>query len=213
MGAFGIDIKGPDGRMIAAQVSRADREMRSDWLPDVMRVAGMYLRQVIMKRQFDTSGGYLGAPWTPNTPSWAAWKAEHWSGTAPGIRTGAMMKALTGDASPFSMSGLTYPDEEPTSIQGTPILKYDADSVTIGAEVTEDGIEYTDEYNREWGALFGGGDIPSETAIELGKLLSIPFMAGAETAKRAGVHVTHNDFPDDILLKMISVQALRQVFA
>jgi len=212
MGILGVDIKGPDGRVIAGQVSRADRQIRTEWLPDVMRVAGEYMRRVVMKRQFDTSGGYLGAPWTPNTPNWASWKAEHWSGTAPGIRTGAMMKALTGEATPFSMSGLTYPDAEPTSIQATPILRYSADSVTIGAEVTEDGVEYTDEYNREWGALFGGGNIPSETALELGKLLSIPFMAGAETATRAGVHVTHNEFPDAMMLSMISVQALRAVF-
>jgi hypothetical protein len=212
MGIFGVEIKGPDGRVIAGQVSRNDRQMRAEWQPDVMRTVGEYMRRVVLKRNFDTSGAYLGAPWTANSPNYADWKASHWDGTAPGIRTGAMLRAFTEEPVPFSMSGLTYPDEEPTDIRAMPILKWSADFVTIGASVTEDGEEYTEKFNDEFGSIFGSGEAPGDAVKELGKLLSIPFMAGADLSDQ-GIPTKHDDFPDDILLGMITEQALREVFA
>jgi len=86
---FAIEISGPDGVVIQAQIEEHLGQMRSDWLPDTMRALGLAFKRVTMANQFASEGGTLGGGWIPNSPGYAGWKQATFGGdligSAPGL--------------------------------------------------------------------------------------------------------------------------------
>lgn len=204
-----ITLTGPQGQEITGAIRANRGKLRSDWLPDVMRAAGMYVRQVVLHRQFESEGGYLGSGWQPFGDAYGRWKERMFGEYRKGHRTQALRDAMTSaDVSPFSRSSFRIFTETPTTVHARPILQATAETVTIGAEVTEEGVEYSRDYDTTHGPIFGTQRIPSEVEAELGKLLSLPYMAACQIRD---LNTRHDTFPDAQLTAMLSSQALREV--
>lgn len=209
-------IDGPDGKVAAAQIRGNLDRLHSSWMPAVMKAAGEYMRRVVMKRQFDTEGSYLGSGWTALGGSYLAWKEANAYPTVIGKRTGALFLALTGDPEPFSLTGLSYPDNQTTQIVATPVLEWSADHVTIGATVTEDGEDYASSFNAGDGdvparPIFGEGKFNADVERELDTLMRLPYAAACKTGE-FGSPAMHEKVDSEIA-QHIAVQALREVVA
>lgn len=202
-----LTIDGPDGRLAAGQVRASMSKLRSEFLPSVMHAAGEYLRRVVLRRQFESHGAYLGAGWKGLGARYLAWKAEHGYPADVGQRTGALLQALTGEPQPFSLTGLSYPSSQPTQIRAVPILEWDADHVTIGADVTEDGEEYPGKFS-DTRPIFGGGQLPPEVEFGIGKLLALA--VGASTHSDEMTPEMAAETVEPAMLHWIGVQAVRR---
>lgn len=209
-GFLQLRIEGPRGTVAKGQVLANLNQLHSSWMPDTMRAAGRYVRQVLLGRQFGVEGAYLGSRWAALSRPYLQWKRDHGFSTRIGVRTGAMVAALTGaSVDAFTMDGpMRKLSGRPTKISAKPILDYSASHVTIGADVREDGREYTEHFDRRR-PIMGTGRLPSQAEFELGKLLSLPVKLAARTAEFGNPWDSRADFPDAEITRFLSVRALK----
>lgn len=73
-------------------------------LNDAMTRSGKYLSNFFSGEVFASRGRIIGKPWQPLNPTYAAWKAQHFPGRPPLIRTGAMNRGYAFDATNKSVS-------------------------------------------------------------------------------------------------------------
>tara|TARA_Y100000310_G_scaffold245085_1_gene250001 strand:+ start:1044 stop:1670 length:627 start_codon:yes stop_codon:yes gene_type:complete len=176
-GIFAIRIEGPDGEIGRAQIFANVRQMRAEWLPDIWLAVGQYARQVIMARQFGAEGGHLGGGWASLSDKYRNWKERHGYSTRIGVRTGAMRQAITGKSASQGSRALKH---KSGSVAYTPILNHSADGVTIGGSADEGRGDYAQHFNIKR-KVFGKNNLNSRDEIELGKMLTLPFVAAAHT--------------------------------
>lgn len=209
-GFLQLKIEGPRGTVAKGQILANLRRIRSSWMPDTMRAAGQYVRQILLARQFQQEGSYLGSRWKSLSSSYLAWKRHNNYSEKIGVRTGALLAALTGSSTtPFTMDGPWHKTEERArTIDAKPILEYTADSVTIGAVVKEDGEEYPSWFDLKR-FIMGEGKLPPEAEWELGKLLSIPFLLSNRTEELGDPELDAAQFPSAEVARFLSVRALR----
>jgi hypothetical protein len=207
-----LEIKGPRGTVARGQIMANLAQLRASWMPDTMRAAGQYVRRVLLARQFTSQGSYLGGAWSPLSSSYLAWKRAHGYSSRIGVRTGAMIAALTGvKTDPFTMDGpMRKLSGRSTKIEAKPILEYSANHVTIGADVTEDGHEYTQHFDARR-TIMGEGKLPSQAEWELGKLMSIPFLVSTRTAEFGDTEIDRGEFPSREVSQFLTVRALKAV--
>lgn len=199
-GFMQLKIEGPQGTVMQGQVLGNLGTLRRSWMPDVWRAAGEFFRRVVMARQFRAEGGYLGAGWAELSEPWLRYKRGHDPLEPIGQRTGAMIAALTGEVEPFTLAGPRGP------VKAKPILKADANGVTIGADVTERGTEYTHFFDMAR-PIFGTGRLPSGLEFEFGKLLSLPFLVACKNEELPPDEVEW-DFPKPEMTRYIAERAL-----
>lgn len=189
--AFSVTIKTTEGAaLLQGAVMEHLGEMREDWLQPTMEAVGLYAREVAMSRQFEEEGGFLGAKWADIDPGYRDWKVDKFGAQADyiGRRTLSLRDALTVEREFFAR---TWSDgKQPHLIDAQPVLVATAHSVVIGAEVREDGEDYSARFNARR-PIFGTGVIPPEAEFEMGKLMSIPYIAACH---KAGAYV---DWPED----------------
>lgn len=206
-----ITLHGPQGQEISGAIRANRGRLRSDWLPDVMRTAGRYLREVVMTRQFSSEGTYLGAGWEPVTTIYQQWKEDMFGESRLGHRTLALRDAMTSESlEPFTRASYKSMSDVPSTVYGMPILRWNAESVTVGASVIEGGEEYSTSYDRSHGPVFGDGRVPAEVAGELGKLMSMAYMASVHIGMGT-LTPRHTGFPGAEITAKIASQALREV--
>ena len=183
---FAIRIEGPDGAIVRAQIFANVRKMRAEWMPDIWEAVGSYARQVVLSRQFESQGGHLGSPWDALSAKYLRWKEIHGYSMRIGVRTGAMRQAMT---SKTTRKGARKLRHKAGSAKYVPILNASADGVTIGGEAHEDGKGEYSHYFDMRRKIFGKQNLSSRDEIEVGKMLTLPFVAAAHT-KEAGAPET-----------------------
>ncbi len=213
---------------MAAVLLDQSARIRDEWMPDLHQALGQYMRQVMMKRQFESGGTYLGDGWVPNAGGYADWKIGAVGHADPGILSGAMMRAFTGEPEPFSMASPVFFSDpvEMTTVTGEPVLEYDADHVTVGGAVYSGGVEYAEAYDFGWGPIFGNQELPADVMQEAGKLLSLGHKAsvahtfgmmedefGKKVINRDDLRWTYDAFPDRNFTRWIENAALIDVMA
>jgi len=177
-GLFAIRIEGPDGTIARAQVFHNLGKVRAEWLPDIWKATGEYVRQVVMLRQFDSQGAHIGGQgWAALSARYLAWKNRHGYDSRIGHRTGALRQAITGKSTRPTTRSLKH---RSGSVKATPILSYSADGVTVGGSADEGKGDYSQHFNLKR-KVFGTENLNSRDEAELGKMLSIPFVAAAHT--------------------------------
>jgi len=209
-----FEIDGPDGTVAAGQVRAGLSRLRSEYLPGVMKGIGEFMRRVMFARQFEAEGAYLGSRWEGLAPRYLEWKSRNGYSSMVGERTGAMVRAFTSEPQPFSMSGLSYPGNRPTTITAVPVLEYDANSVTVGASLFEDGEEYTEKFNAgdsftPGRRIFGSGKIPGDVEFGIGKILSLAVAASSRIKEMEPEIATQTI--DTAAMKYIDSVQLRRV--
>jgi len=210
-GFLQLKIEGPRGTVAQAQIKGNLAKMRASWLPDTFRAFGDYVRQVVLNRNFGSEGTYLGGRWQNINPDYRRWKIVVFGSQANfiGRRSLALRQAMTmANPKPFTRTGPPKRDGGFRTIRGVPILKYDAHSVTIGAEVYEDGNEYAEHFEASR-PVFGEGKLPQEIEIEGGKVLSLPYIASTRTDEFGTPEYADDAFPSRQITNYISVRALR----
>ena len=201
-GFLQLKIDGPRGTIAKAQILANLDKVRTDWAEDTFRAFGEYIRRVVVKRQFETEGSYLGGGWDQLSPRYLEWKIRGGWMTDIGKRAGVMVQALTQAAEPFSRRGPRG------QLRGAPILDAGPSHVTIGAAVTEDGNEYSEHFDRRR-PIMGEGKLPAQVQIEGGKVLSFPYLIACRTEEFGGPQIDRQ-FPDAAITKYISARALVQ---
>jgi len=175
---FAIRIEGPDGTLARAQVFHNLGKVRAEWLPDIWKAVGEYTRQVVMARQFDSQGAHVGGQgWAALSSRYLSWKNRHGYDSRIGHRTGAMRQAITGKSTRPSSRSLKH---RSGSVKATPILNYSADGVTVGGSADEGKGDYSQYFNLKR-KIFGTENLNSRDEAELGKMLTIPFVAASRT--------------------------------
>lgn len=69
------------------------RHAADDMRPALRDVADYFF--AVAGRQFKTEGGFASGGWAPLTPTYQAWKAQHFPGRGILERTGVMLRSLT----------------------------------------------------------------------------------------------------------------------
>lgn len=166
-----LQIDGPDGRVAQAQFLTKIRDLPAGLMREAMWSIGHIFRRLWMARQFQQEGRYFGSGWARLTPQYLRWKIEGGWFEDIGKRTGAMVQAMTNKGATVSLSG-----PYGSSVRGIPKFTYDAEKVTVGASVTEDGREYAEHFNTKR-HIMGEGRMPQEVELEGAKVASMPHLA------------------------------------
>lgn len=183
-----VRIEGPDGRMLQGQILQHHGRMMR-YRTEMWEAVGMYTRAAALGRQFHEEGAYLGERWQGNSPGYREWKTQVWGSPARrvGRRTGALHYALAGtELQAQTYQGQTR-DGESTTIQATPRLDVDDHGVTVGGSVEEDGQEYSERFN-ERRPILGQGKLPPDVEGEIGKLLTLFYVAASHPRELARGH-------------------------
>jgi hypothetical protein len=203
-GFLQLKIEGPRGTVAQAQILANLEKVRASWAEDTFRAFGEYVRRVVLGRQFQSEGTYLGGGWNALDPKYLEWKISGGWMSEVGRRAGALTAALTRGTDSFTMSGPGGSD-----IKGAPILDAGPTHVTIGAAVTEKGREYSEHYDKTR-PIMGTGRLPVEVQVEGGRLLSLPYLVSARTDEFGKPEVEGGIFPRAAMSRFITERALRQ---
>jgi hypothetical protein len=176
-GALKVEIRSdPDLVVLRGTIIQHMGEAATDerW----MKAVGMYVREIVMQRQFVQEGGYLGSGWQEIDDDYRDYKVRVHGADADyiGRRSNVLRDAMTNrDLSPITRDYTDLSGGGHT-VLGLPVLEYDANTVVFGAETEEDGNSYAEHFDAKR-PVMGEGKLPPEAEAEIGNVLKIRYLS------------------------------------
>lgn len=175
-----IRLDGPDGKVASAQIAENLGRMPSEIMPEVWRLIVRWWSEVVMQRQFDEEGGYLGTGWAPLDPDYVDMKVDRGWYASIGKATGQLVEIAT------AMDH--NPNASYTVVDG-------GWGVIMSLEAPgESGEDYAQHFN-EIRKVFGTGVVPIELQWQMGKIVAMALALVFRTSGWAPDNI-RNPFPE-----------------
>jgi hypothetical protein len=167
--SFSMTIRGPDGSRYAIGVQQNLGKMQTDILPKMWNLVVRWFGEVVMGKQFQTEGGYLGSSkWKSLDPAYREWKTNNGMFSEIGRREGFMWQAFTNFMGP---NGFYEVHDGGMAVTfGAAVFSMGVGSARAGSMV---GFDYAEEFNKKR-PLFGN-TLPLEVENQLRKITAMAY--------------------------------------